>query len=203
MGRDGTWVYVGEEDGALRYDWVTKEEPEVEMTGRSDDGIRQGSIHSEPFKLQTYLTDEESGEEFVVLGNLSLKGNKLGVSCASEKRLQSCKSLVEKLMGGLVVNCSEERYSEPTATEENVEYEEEIPPEVESKIAEKFFDEYYAKWLRSRLPALGNMTPLEASKTAEGRKKLEEMLRLGENEMERSNGKLKPPIEKLRAALGL
>lgn len=194
-------VDVGEENGALRYDWVTKEDSEVEM---GDGDRRQRSIYNEPFILQTYLTDEESGEEMVVLGNLSLKGKKLGVSCASEKRLQSCKGLVEKLLGRLIVNCSEERYAEPPFAEgKNVEREEEIPPEVESKVAEKFFNEYYAKWLRRRLPALGNLTPVEASKTADGHRKLEEMLKLAENDMERSGGKLKPPIEKLRAALGL
>lgn len=57
--------------------------------------------------------------------------------------------------------------------------------------------------MRTRLPALGNRTPLEASETAEGRRELEEMLKVAENEAERSDGKLKPPIAKLRAALGL
>jgi hypothetical protein len=194
-------VDVGEENGALRYDWVTKEESEIEI-GDS----RQKSIHDEPFKLQTYLTDEESGEEMMVLGNLSLRGTKLGVSCASERRLRSCKSLVEKLLGKLVVGCSEERYVEPSsvsATEEKSGEHEEIPPDVGAKIAEKFFDEYYTKWLGKKVAALGNLTPLEASRTSDGREKLEEMLKLAENDAERSDGKLKPPIAKLRAALGL
>lgn len=201
----GELVDVGEENGALRYDWV-KKAGEQEREGDIGD---TKSIHDEPLRLQTYLSDEEGGEEVMVLGNLSLKGNKLGVTCASDRRLQSCKVLIEKILGRLVVERSEDKYMEPRSAlegsgeREEHEKNEEIPPEVETRIAERFFDEYYTKWLRMKMPALGNTTPLEASRTAEGRRELEEMLKAAENEAERSGGKLKPPIAKLRAALGL
>lgn len=202
-------VDVGEEeDGALRYDWVKK--ADEKEGGEKEGGGDTKPIHDEPLRLQTYLSNEEGGEQLMVLGNISLKGNKLEVSCASDSRLQSCKALVERLLGRLVVERSEDRYVEPYSTlegggerEEREKDEDEIPPEVQSKIAEKFFDEYYARWLHTKLPALENMTPLEASRTAEGRRKLEETLKVAENEAERSGGKLKLPIAKLRAALGL
>ena len=56
-----------------------------------------------------------------------------------------------------------------------------------------------------KIPALGNMTPVEASKTEEGRDMLKEILRQIENELARSNGKhIHPfPIEKISRRLGL
>ena len=214
------FVDVGEEEGALRYDWVRKADGEggneVNESGRPEDDVRTGagkSAWNEPFQLQTWLTDVNSGERFLVLGNLSLSSNRLELSCSSDRRLQSCKALVEGLMGGLIVERSEDKYVETTSIgkedglneegeRDGGDGEDEVPPQVERKI-EKELDDYYSKWLRMKVPALGNMTPSEASKTAEGRRKLEELLKMAENEAERSGGKLKPPVAKLRKALGL
>lgn len=196
----GELVDVGEEDGALRYDWVEK----VGEREREGDRGDTKSIPTEHLSLQTFLSDKEGREQMRVLGNISLEGDKLEISCVSERRLQSCKALIEKLLGRLVVGRSGDKYVEPSSTPEGGgEQEEDFPLEVQSEIAEKFSEEYYSKWMRTRLPALGNRTPLEASETAEGRRELEEMLKVAENEAERSDGKLKPPIAKLRAALGL
>ncbi|MDG7018873.1 MAG: SEC-C domain-containing protein [Nitrososphaerota archaeon] len=215
------FVDVGEEEGALRYDWVRKADGEgrEEMNGgsrREDDArtVTGESAWNEPFQLQTWLTDADSGERFIVLGNLSLRNTRLELSCSSDRRLQSCKALVERVMGWLIVEQSEDRYVETASIaakedelkgegRDDSDGEDEIPPQVERKIEKELFDDYYSEWLRMKVPALGNMTPSEASKTAEGRRKLEELLKMAENEAERSGGKLKPPVAKLRKVLGL
>ena len=43
------------------------------------------------------------------------------------------------------------------------------------------YDEHYRKWLDIEIPALGNKTPREASKIAEGRRELEDLLRVLEH----------------------
>jgi hypothetical protein len=48
------------------------------------------------------------------------------------------------------------------------------------------------RWLHMKIPALGNVSH-EASRTADGRQELEKMLKIMENEVERSTGKLKHP----------
>lgn len=198
-------VDVGEEKkGALRWDWIGKVDEEEQTAGGD-----AASVHDETQRLQTYLTDKETGEQFMVLGNLSLTGDRLEVSCVSDRRLQSCKALVvEKVLGRLVVGRSSDRYQEPASVQgkETVREEgedEEIPPEVKRKITGDFFEKYYEKWMHTKVPALGNVTPVEASKTEDGRKKLEEILRVAENESERSGGTLKPPTANLRKELGL
>jgi hypothetical protein len=60
-----------------------------------------------------------------------------------------------------------------------------------------YFQNFYKNWVTMKIPSLGNLTPLEASKTEKGRDMLKEALRQIENELLRYNepsGTLEPTI---------
>ena len=80
-----------------------------------------------------------------------------------------------------------------------------IPPEVEPELIQKWKTEHYANWVDQALPALGGETPREASKTAKGRKELENLLRMMENYEAREAGAGQPAYEfsRVRQELGM
>lgn len=84
------------------------------------------------------------------------------------------------------------------------ELESEVPDTAKQQI-DDYFQNYYENWVTMKIPALGNLTPVEASKTEKGRDMLKEVLRQIENELARCNEKdIYPfPIEKINRRLGL
>jgi hypothetical protein len=49
-------------------------------------------------------------------------------------------------------------------------------PEVQEALRRQLESHYFRKWPRTRIPALGNLTPLQAAKTEKGRKKLTDLI---------------------------
>ncbi|OQA15800.1 MAG: hypothetical protein BWY64_02759 [bacterium ADurb.Bin363] len=56
-----------------------------------------------------------------------------------------------------------------------------IPEEALKEFALKWWEDYYNDWVNTKIPLLGNITPLEAMKTAQGRKNVEALLEDYEN----------------------
>ncbi len=56
-----------------------------------------------------------------------------------------------------------------------------IPPEIEAQIVEEMIDKHYRAQLDLPVPALGNISPREAARSASGRKKVVEWLKYLEN----------------------
>ena len=77
-------------------------------------------------------------------------------------------------------------------------------PEVRELIR-KELDEHWKNWLHMKLGALGNKTPLQAAKTADGREMLEALF----NQMERDDARQEPWrrqkefIDRARKELGM
>ncbi len=84
------------------------------------------------------------------------------------------------------------------------ELESEVPYTVKQQIDE-YFQNFYENWVTMKIPSLGNLTPVEASRTEKGRNMLKEVLRQIENELARCNEKdVYPfPVEKIKRRLGL
>ncbi len=78
-------------------------------------------------------------------------------------------------------------------------------PDTVKQQMDDYVRNYYENWITMKIPALGNLTPVEASKTEKGRAMLKEVLRQIENELARCNEKdIYPfPIEKINRRLGL
>jgi hypothetical protein len=84
------------------------------------------------------------------------------------------------------------------------ELESAVPYAVKQQI-DDYFQNFYENWVTMKIPSLGNLTLVEASKTEKGRDMLKEVLRQIENELARCNEKdVYPfPIEKVKRRLGL
>ncbi|MEO6097166.1 MAG: SEC-C metal-binding domain-containing protein [Fibrobacteria bacterium] len=80
-----------------------------------------------------------------------------------------------------------------------------IPPEDIWKSPEEM-DSFFAEmWLKEKIPALGNRTPMEATKSALGRKQLKDLMRYIENmDAKRPKGSLGGfDVDKMKARLGI
>ena len=187
---------VEEAKDELVYNWIAK--GEFEESSETDKNEK---------RLLTYLVESDSkgkeryDEMLPVLGEVRLHKEELTISCMSDQRLQRCKAIIEKLLGGIIVEKGQDRHEEFEGINEE-EYEEE-----EREFLKNYLKNYYAKWVDMKIPMLGGMTPREASRTDEGREKLEEALKLLEN-IEARNMKIEDKdreelTEGLRAMLGL
>lgn len=97
----------------------------------------------------------------------------------------------------------EEKENEEYSTEQDV-FEDKLPNEVKQQI-DNYFEEYYENWLYLKIPALDNITPVEAAKTEKGRNVLKELLKDIENTDARNSRKNLPPfpVAKMKKKLGL
>jgi hypothetical protein len=175
---------------------------------------------------------EEQYMQYRVLGNLSITGKTLIVECLSDRLLKKCNDTILRVVGGKHLIHLGDSYSElmpsnaayrqnysieyekhdPGLSEEkeNEEYnddlvfEDELPDEVKQQI-NNYFKEYYENWLYMKIPALDNMTPVEAAKTDKGRSMLIELLKDIENTDARNSKQDLPcfPVAKMKKKLGL
>jgi hypothetical protein len=71
---------------------------------------------------------------------------------------------------------NEDDYPDHCLDNHDEELESEVPDTVKQQIND-YFQNYYENWVTMKIPALGNLTPVEASKTEKGRELLKEVLR--------------------------
>jgi hypothetical protein len=101
-----------------------------------------------------------------------------------EERFALGKERLETVLAGLIhqrqetVRTREEMLEESTSGKTLEEPESEIPPEVKQAILKEYMDQHYQKWLDTPLPALKGEMPRQAIKTAEGRRQVEDLLRI-------------------------
>jgi hypothetical protein len=121
-----------------------------------------------------------------VLSSLELKGKSLLVSANSVERAKKVEALIAK--------ATEERLKRPLTTIRTVEQmmteespeqpqdgADEIPPEIAQQITHDYMDKHYRETLDAPMPALGGKSPRQAVRSAAGRKKVLEWLKLLEN----------------------
>ncbi|MGC2572092.1 MAG: hypothetical protein WA364_11325, partial [Candidatus Nitrosopolaris sp.] len=152
-----------------------------------------------------------------VLGNLSISGKNLTIECLSDTLLGNCNKIIQSIAGDYLIHIGDTYKQLPYSNtqtqneDDNSDYqlddeelESEVPYTVKQQIAD-YFQNFYEHWVTLKIPSLGNLTPVEASKTEKGRDMLKEVLRQIENELARRNEKdVYPfPIEKIKRRLGL
>ncbi len=170
-------------------------------------------------KNSTNYKKKETYTPYRVLGNLSISGKNLIIDCLSDTLLKNCNEIIQSMAGKYLTHIGD-TYKELqypyTETENEADYhnhqldnhdeelESEFPDTVKQQI-DDYFQNYYENWVTMKIPALGNLTPVEASRTEKGRDMLKEVLRQIENELARCNKKdIYPfPIEKIKMRLGL
>jgi hypothetical protein len=77
-------------------------------------------------------------------------------------------------------------------------------PEVREALRQHMEKHYFERWPRQKVPALGNITPLQAAKTEEGRRKLADLLDYYDRRQDANpTGRPKVDFDRLRHMLGL
>jgi hypothetical protein len=137
-----------------------------------------------PTSGHAFVTTLEDGS--LVLGTLELKDNLLVLEVNSQRRAERGRALVEPVLGALV--------GEPVIEARTVEQlmasrpagkpktlSSGLPPHEERAIVHASLDLHYGNLLEVPVPMLGNITPIEATKTPNGREKLVAWLKYTEN----------------------
>ncbi len=121
-----------------------------------------------------------------VLGSLELKGKALLVTVNSAQRAAKVEALVTEAAGELLkrplttIRTVEQIMAAPRR-ERPQDGAGEIPPEIARQITRDYMNQHYRETLDAPLPALGGKSPRQAVRTAAGREKVIEWLKLLEN----------------------
>jgi tetratricopeptide (TPR) repeat protein len=133
------------------------------------------------------------------LGTVTLTPKKLELWCISKERLDRGKIRLKEILGDdiqhridtyedMIKKVKEEVRRGPS-TDQDVMLEEFYP------YFSKEMEEFVKKWMDEEIPALDGKTPREAVKTAEGKRKVEELLKDWENMEERRRREGEPYID--------
>jgi hypothetical protein len=149
--------------------------------GQSD---RRKSASDIRESVQTFSTTLDDGA--IVLGTVELKENELVFQVNSQRRAERARALMQQVIAGLVREPLVEIHTLDHAKESKPSKGRRtsslgLSPEEERQIIHTSLDQRYAKMLDENVPVLGNMKPLEAARTAEGREKLVAWLKYLEN----------------------
>ena len=135
-------------------------------------------------------------EGATVLGSVELKGRTLLVTVNSAERVAKVQALIDAAAGDLLKSPlttirtvdqmrADQRRDGPS------EETDEIPPEIARQLMRDHLDKHYRETLDAPIPALGGKSPRQAVRTAAGREKVIEWLKMLEN---RSAGHGEGPI---------
>ena len=131
-----------------------------------------------------------------VLGSLELKGKTLLVTVNSAQRATKVEALITEAAGDLLkrplttIRTVEQMMAEQRSNGPR-DGADDMPPEIAEQIGRDFMDRHYREALDKPIPALGGKTPRQAVRSATGREKVIEWLKLLEN---RSAGRRDDPI---------
>jgi len=157
----------------------------------------------------------------VLLGLLKISERQLVVEVNSVERAEAIRKIIDERLVGIakyqrtlieaLQNAVDEMWESALADAENGRFEagrnepslDHDDPEVR-EILEQVAKDHWSTWYDIPVPALDNMTPREAAKTAEGRDLLESLLQYYEIETSRNpNNAAAPDILSLRRELGM
>lgn len=200
--------------------------PDYQMTSRTDnhegqpeeytfDWLERGKSSTPSSKksgqkgitYQSFYTDGPGQESYRVLGNIIVYQERLKLSVLGKERFKIGKDFLEKHLKKSIkhridsLQALEARMRE--GRKGNIK--EKLDPDLEKKLIKDLFDKHYKNWLESKIPALGNITPREASKIKKGQSKLEDLLRVLEYEVQRQkeNGQIDYDVCWIREELGM
>lgn len=127
-----------------------------------------------------------------VLGTIELKGKALILEANSPQRAGRGRALIAATLGGMVGNplvetttMEEMMAAAPTERTKPLSR---VPPDVAREIIHAILHRHYTDLLDQHVPMLGDVTPRQAAKSAAGREKLVEWLKLLENGMAAHDG---------------
>ncbi len=141
----------------------------------------------------TGLVLDKSMSGAAVLGSLFLKGRALTLSVDSVARARRGEAYILELLGDLVkppltaIQAIEQMMAEDDPEIGQADGEE-IPPALARQLAHAHLDQHYRDTLDQPIPALGDKTPRQAIRSAEGKKAVIDWLKTIENRSARQTG---------------
>jgi hypothetical protein len=148
-----------------------------------------------------------------VLGHFSIQGDRLIAETNSQERAFRLRSKLKGHLRNLIAyekTLYRDPLDMPELSPEEIEAQEKASkelnsrPEIQEAIKKNLEHHYYNVWPKTKLPALGGLTPLQAGKREKERAKLEAMLNDFERmQNTRTSDMPKFNIDKLRRLLGL
>ena len=166
-----------------------------------------GSLHFAWFETRPEARSLHAPIGKRVLASLTLTPTTLEVEAMSRQRLDDCCQRLEQLLGDRIHLVGTKAKSVSQALRESkprTEPKEPVmpPPEVIAEIEERML----RQWIDDSIPALGGLTPREAVKTPEGRKRVLELIDEAGRIQERiktTPGAFAPDYRKVKKMLGL
>lgn len=168
---------------------------EIRASARKD---KNGSIESVDFDWSRKGNAVNKSMPNTVLGNIEIHKNRMTVTVNSATRAKIVQQEIENILG----NTAKLRLDEITDVETMMQQynDESTPPgnqlmkhpEVRQHI-EQVLRTHWEDWPNQKIPALGNKTPKQAVRSADGREAVEALLQNAENSTEDSNH---PAVEK-------
>ncbi len=122
----------------------------------------------------------------IVLGTVELKARTLELHVNSEGRAERGRAMIAAVLGDLVGTPLMQRQTVEQALAEQADHNHTprasgLSPEEERQAIHAALDQHYRQQLNEPVPALGNISPRRAAKSAKGREKLVARLKLLEN----------------------
>lgn len=143
-----------------------------------------GSSHQD---VQAHFLSSEMDDGSIVLGTLELKGRQLRLEVNSKSRAEQGQAMLKDALGDLVgvpltqIMTAQQAMEDRDRGEGCETLDVQIPPEEEARILAEVLERHYRRTLDDVVPALGNMTPRQAVRTAQGRKAVVAWLKQIEN----------------------
>jgi hypothetical protein len=138
-------------------------------------------------KSQSFITTLEDGS--LVLGGVELRDKALVLSVNSRERSDRGRELLSKTLGGLVGQPLVEMQTVEQVMESRASPPSEkldLSEEQQRSIIHDSMDRHYRNLIDQPIPVLGNKSPRAAAKTAKGRAKVVDWLKMLENHMAKS-----------------
>ncbi|WGR63102.1 hypothetical protein E3U26_20630 (plasmid) [Paracoccus ferrooxidans] len=141
---------------------------------------KQGSKASGGIMLDSQM------EGATVLGSLDLKGKTLHVTVNSAKRAAKVEALIRSAVGDLLKSPlttirTVDQMRADQRSDEPREGTDKIPPDIARQLMQDHLDKHYRETLDAPIPALGGKSPRQAARTAAGREKVIDWLKMLEN----------------------
>jgi hypothetical protein len=161
----------------------------------------------------SWLSGTRVRDGATVLGTIRIQGRDLVLECNSKERCEQGKKLLAEIGGTALRHVRDEfttqkelkRRAAESSPDARGAGDSDIPPEVRHNLISQVIEQHYSEWPGIALPALNGKTPRQAVQTAEGQRKVLELLRQIENREERNrkNGQPFYDVARLREALDL
>jgi hypothetical protein len=182
------------------FDWLERGKSSVSSQRNDRDS---GLIY------QSFYTDGPGHKSFRVLGNIEVFPDRLKLMVLGKKRFKAGKTILNNHLKGSIKHRIDGLQSlDAKLREGNVKSKgtkEELDPDLKKRLLKDMYDNHYKNWLDSKIPALDYKTPRQASKTKDGKKKLEDLLRVLEYTVEnqKRSGQIDYEISWIRKELGM